>query len=148
MPPDDSSQLADALLVFVRSFGLHRSDSTPCGMPVTVGEAHALMEMANGPLGQTELGHRLGLTKSTVSRLVTILEERGWVERFPDANDRRATRLLLTDDGKRITTRLAEARQQRFRMLLEAIPPTRRDDVLDVLTTLTDAARATDPGHA
>ncbi|MBA3289040.1 MAG: MarR family transcriptional regulator [Acidimicrobiia bacterium] len=146
--PVNVDDLADRLLAFVRGFGLHRGETTPCGMPISVSEAHALMELAAGSLGQTELGHRLGLTKSTVSRLVTLLDERGWVRRSADANDGRAAQLVLTGEGRRAAAQLATARRQRLGALLEAIEPSQRPAVLQALATLTAAAQSTDPRHA
>jgi DNA-binding MarR family transcriptional regulator len=70
--------LQEQLIALIRAFGLHRPDQTPCGEPVAVAEAHALMELAHGvPLSQNDLAARLQLEKSTVSRLVGILEARG-----------------------------------------------------------------------
>jgi DNA-binding MarR family transcriptional regulator len=67
--------LQEQLVALIRAFGLHRPDQTPCGQPVAVAEAHALMELAQGaPLSQNDLAARLQLEKSTVSRLVGILE--------------------------------------------------------------------------
>ena len=72
----------DALMRFVRNFGLHQPDRTPCGQPLPVSEAHALAEIArDGPLRQVELARRLKLQKSSVSRLVTNLAARGWLHR-------------------------------------------------------------------
>lgn len=148
MPEVVPDELAEAVLGFVRAFGLHRGESTPCGVPISVSEAHALIELSDGPIGQTELVRRLGLTKSTVSRLVTVLEERGWMHRLADAVDGRATRIVLTDEGERATARLARARRERFGVLLDAIPTQERAHVLHGLATLATAARSTDPRHA
>jgi MarR family len=63
--------LQPRLVGFVRAFGLHRPDETPCGAPVPVSEAHAVSVLAeHGPLSQTDLARHLALRKSTVSRLV------------------------------------------------------------------------------
>src|SRR5215212_1802208 len=83
--------LQDQLIALIRAFGLHRPDQTPCGEPVAVAEAHALMELAQGvPLSQNDLAARLQLEKSTVSRLVGILESRSWIARARSARDGRA----------------------------------------------------------
>lgn len=140
--------LANRLQAFVRGFGLHRSETTPCGMPIAVSDAHALMELSAGPIGQTELARRLGLTKSTVSRLVTMLGERGWVRRMADPNDGRVAHLALTGAGRGIAAQLATARRQRLAALLDAIEPSQRPAVLEALATLTTAAESSDPRHA
>ena len=52
--------LQEQLIALIRAFGLHRPDQTPCGKPVAVAEAHALMELAQmAPLSQNDLATRL-----------------------------------------------------------------------------------------
>ncbi len=128
------------MVAFVRAFGLHRPAETPCGKPVPVSEAHALMELAGGePLTQTELASRVGLEKSTVSRLVAQLVERGWVDRERDAADGRALRLRLTERGVRAAREIEEARRRRFASVLERIPEDEREGVLAALGVLVEA---------
>jgi DNA-binding MarR family transcriptional regulator len=50
----------------------------------------------------TELAELLGCETSTVSRRVRVLEDRGLVERDPDANDGRSWRLHLSAEGRRV----------------------------------------------
>jgi DNA-binding MarR family transcriptional regulator len=136
----EASDLQEAVARFVRAFGLHRPDSTPCGQPVPVSEAHALGELArDGALRQSELAHRLNLEKSTTSRLVGQLVRRGWAERLPAPEDGRGVVVRLTPDGEKSAARLAEARQARFRDALDRIPPEERETVLRALTLLTGA---------
>ena len=86
----------------IRAFGLHKPDETPCGRPVSVAEAHALMKPSRAQtLVQKELASRLRLEKSTVSRLVGMLKDRGWVERSRSPQDGRAVELRLTGAGRR-----------------------------------------------
>lgn len=74
--------LQASLIALIRAFRLHHPEKTPCGQSVSVAEAHALMELIQAVLlSQGELAKRLSLEKSTVSRLVSILEKRGWIER-------------------------------------------------------------------
>ena len=138
----DAAVLQERLVAFVRAFGLHQPERTPCGEPIPVSEAHALAELAqSAPLGQAELARRLRLEKSTVSRLVGQLVGRDWVRRQPDPGDGRATRLALTPEGERAAARLAEARAVKFQRLIDAIPPAERESVLDALDALTVALR-------
>jgi len=144
----ESERLADAVSAFVRVFGLHRPEQTPCGFEAGVADAHALRELAERPLRQAELVIRLGLTKSTVSRLVDGLVERGWAERRAVSGDGRGVLVALTPDGGDAARRLARARAARMGTLLDAVPEDRRSDVIEVLELLEEAARASDPRHA
>jgi DNA-binding MarR family transcriptional regulator len=86
----DTLVLQDWLVAFVRAFGLHQFDQTPCGQLIPVSEAHALGELdRDGPLTQQEFGARLPLEKSTVSRLVSQLASRGWLTRAKRGADAR-----------------------------------------------------------
>jgi DNA-binding MarR family transcriptional regulator len=138
----DAQALQDRLVSFIRAFGLHQPERTPCGQPIPVSEAHALAELTrDAPLGQAQLGRRLRLEKSTVSRLVGQLIGRGWLERRPDPGDGRATLLVLTPAGQQAADELASARAAKFARLLEAIPADEREAVLHALDTLMEALR-------
>ena len=103
--------LQEQVVAFVRAFGLHRPDQTPCGQPVSVAEAYALMELARvAPLSQNDLARRLQLEKSTVSRLVATLERREWITRVRSSHDGRVLDLRLTNKGQHMADQLAVAR--------------------------------------
>jgi len=137
------SALQAGLVGFIRAFGLQRPYTTACGMPVTTSEAHALMELAgHDGIRQSDLALRLGLEKSSVSRLIRQLEARSWVHRVPDPRDGRAVKLGLTSSGVRAAERLAGATARKFQRLLDEIPHDEREGVLRALSALTRAARS------
>ena len=134
--------LQEQLIALIRAFGLHRPDQTPCGQPVAVAEAHALMELARAaPLSQNDLATRLRLEKSTISRLVGLLESRRWVTRTRSPHDGRALDVQLTDRGHQIAADLAEARRIKFANVFAAIPDAERAAVVDALRILVEAMR-------
>jgi len=136
--------LQEGVVDFVRAFGLHRPDRTPCGKPLSVSEAHALMELdGRESVSQSELASALRLEKSTVSRLVSQLIARGWVERGRDDDDGRVRRLRLSDRGARVAAEVAGARREKFESLLARIPDTERTSVQRALRVLVDALDAT-----
>lgn len=131
------------MVALVRAFGLYRPEQTPCGKPVAVAEAHTLMELtAHAPLAQHELTARLRLQKSTVSRLVGQLEERGWLTRSRSPEDGRVYLLELTDAGRTVAADLAGARQAKFTRVLAAIPAEQRGMVVEMLSVLVEAMDA------
>jgi DNA-binding MarR family transcriptional regulator len=100
------------------------------------------MELAHtAPLSQNELAARLRLEKSTVSRLVSLLEERGWLIRSRSPHDRRALELRLSEAGARIAAELAQARRDKFARVFAAIPEADRPAVLESLRILVEAMR-------
>jgi DNA-binding MarR family transcriptional regulator len=140
-----SDQLAQNFVGFIHAFGVLRTDTTPCGQPMSVSTAHALCELATGPtLNQRALAKRLGLTTSTVSRLVDQLVEKGWAERCvdEDSTDTRVRLVALTPDGNRVAGQVLTARAERFARLLDAVPPHKQSTVVEALHLLKAATDA------
>lgn len=136
----NTKELTASVVAFIRSFGLHRPDQTPCGQPVAVAEAHALMDLAaSGPMRQGELAARLQLEKSTVSRLVRQMEACGWVHRISDREDARAILICLTKQGRETATELDRARRVKFARVLSAIPEDKRSMVVEAISILEKA---------
>ncbi|MEL7070961.1 MAG: MarR family transcriptional regulator [Cyanobacteria bacterium J06581_3] len=132
--------LQNALIALIRGFGLHHPEQTPCGQPVAVAEAHALMVlMQEQPLSQGMLSNRLNLEKSTVSRLLSGLEKRGWIERDRNPDDRRIVEVALTEAGKQTAESLSTARQSKFDRVMQAIPEDQQTKVVDALQILVRA---------
>ncbi|NNH72931.1 MarR family transcriptional regulator [Nocardia uniformis] len=142
VPRPEVDRLQNSIVAFVRAFGLHQPDTTPCGQTIPISQAHALTELAaRQPINQSELGMILRLTKSTVSRMVGLMERRGWVERVRGgAADGRMVLLRLTDTGERMAATIAAARRARMEIFLDRIPTAQRDAVLQALSILTEAA--------
>jgi DNA-binding MarR family transcriptional regulator len=138
--PDAVLDFQDSMVGLIRSLGLHKPDTTPCGQPLSVGEAQALLEIGREPgLSQNGLAQRLNLDKSTVSRLVGMLERRLWIERIRDRNDSRFYHLRLTAAGAKANANLARSRRAKFERIFEAIPRAQRSAVAASLSALMEA---------
>jgi DNA-binding MarR family transcriptional regulator len=59
-----------------------------------------------GPLRLGDLAAAEGIAPSTLTRLVTVLEERGYVERCPVPGDARASTLTIAPEGHAVLERL------------------------------------------
>lgn len=70
------------------------------------GNAMEQLEIEDG-LRLTDLAARAGITVQSMGELVDDLEVKGYVERRPDPDDRRAKRIYLTDRGLK-NTRVAK----------------------------------------
>jgi DNA-binding MarR family transcriptional regulator len=133
---------------FIRRFGLLAGDQTPCGKPLPVSDAHALMsllEAGEQGMQQAALVAQLGIDKSTASRLVARLSDRGHVESVTSAEDGRARPIRLTRKGVRIARELDEASTRRFAALLNGMPVRRRADVIAALRDVVAALDRLDP---
>jgi DNA-binding MarR family transcriptional regulator len=133
---------------FVRRFGLLSADRTPCGKPLASSDAHALMlllEADEHDMLSSVLAARLGVDKSTASRVTARLTERGFLTPAPAADDGRARPARLTKKGLRIAREVEQASRARFADVLERIPASRRSAVIRALRDIVSALEA-DPG--
>jgi DNA-binding MarR family transcriptional regulator len=127
---------------FIRRFGLLSADRTPCGKPLASSDAHALMLLLDaGDEGMLSslLAARLGIDKSTASRVVARLTEAGHIEAAPSTDDARAKPIRLTKKGVRVATEVQLASRDRFARLLDNVAPRRRRDVVTALHELVSA---------
>lgn len=76
-----------------------------------------------GPLRPSALAAHFHLDASTISRQVASLEQAGLVTREPDAEDRRACRLRLTEHGQGVLTTTRAERRGVVRELLQSWSP-------------------------
>jgi MarR family transcriptional regulator for hemolysin len=57
---------------------------------------------------QTELAEMLEIDRASAGRMIDRMEKGGWLERRPDAGDRRVNRLFLTGEARRLHARMWE----------------------------------------
>jgi DNA-binding MarR family transcriptional regulator len=139
---DEVDQLSDAVVSFVRNFGLLQSGQTPCGQPLTVSQAHALAEIEARPgITQRDLARALGLARATVSELVAQLINRGWVNQIASKNDRRQRRLTVTEEGREVTEDIAKARRNLILDVVAGFSAVERTLVVGAAQLLADGAQ-------
>ncbi|NDY93774.1 MarR family winged helix-turn-helix transcriptional regulator [Ideonella livida] len=97
---------------------LHRL-MAEAGVEGNPSELKALLHIAHRPgCAAAELVRDSGRDKAQVARLVQALEDRGWLRRAPDAQDRRVQRLHLTPEGEAVHARMRAVRDAEARQLL------------------------------
>ena len=109
---------------------------------MTVAQAATLETLLAEPrLRLGDLGRRLGISASTLSRNLARLEETGLVARDPDDQDARAARVALTAPGRRKAVELARQEEAFAEEVLRRLPAARRAALLSSLNELLDAVR-------
>ena len=125
----------EAIRLIVRRFSLaERADVGCCGM--TVAQAATLEALADGGLRLGELGRRLGIAPSTLSRNLDRLVERGLVLRGADPNDRRALKAELTKEGRLSANAVRQQELSFARDILANLPPSSASTTLDAVDRL------------
>jgi DNA-binding MarR family transcriptional regulator len=105
-------------------------------------QCHLLTELGrSGPLPLSELGARVSLEKSWVSRAVEAMAARGWVTKEPNPQDARSWLVTLTADGERTVRELNRTLDDHAETLLASLSPHEREAVETSLLMLLKALR-------
>jgi DNA-binding MarR family transcriptional regulator len=105
-------------------------------------QCHLLSELGRaGPLPLSELGTRVSLEKSWVSRAVDAMVERGLVTKEPNPADARSWLVTLTAEGERTVKELDRTLDEHADHLLGSLSARERADVERSLLLLMKALR-------
>jgi len=62
-----------------------------------------------GPVRRIDLGKRLRLDPSTLTRNLRVMLKQGWIDEKPDEDDQRSARLKITPKGRKLLENIAPA---------------------------------------
>jgi len=82
---------------------------------------------------QSELADMIEIEKAAAGRLVDRLEEKGWVERRADANDRRINRIHLTEQAEVLHDSIRPIARETVEVALSDLTPAERETLTDLM---------------
>lgn len=94
----------------------------------------------SGPLRLGDLAAAEGIAPSTLTRLVAVLEELGYVQRYADPKDARASTLTITPKGHETLERLREEGTALLTQSLMLLTPEQRAALATALPALEQLA--------
>lgn len=109
---------------------------------VTPSQFRALRVLAGGPLRISDLARRLDVVPRSATSVVDDLEAAGKVERHPDAADRRATLVAITDAGTDVLTAQRHRRRAGVAELLNRLSEADQAELIRLLTMLAEESSA------
>jgi DNA-binding MarR family transcriptional regulator len=89
-----------------------------------------------GEMTPAELAEKTGVTRATISGLLDGLEKDGLVERRPDPQDRRITRLFLTGAGDQLLQRVRPIYSEWFTSVISPLTEDERKQLVLILQKL------------
>lgn len=124
------TEMREASRTLVRELGFLKP--TLAGTDLAPSAVHAIVEIGRrGPMTAKELGSLLGLEKSSISRLLQKLIERGELEEEQDENDARNKLIVLSRSGRRLLRSIDQFADHQVRSALQYIPPSSHRDLVD-----------------
>jgi DNA-binding MarR family transcriptional regulator len=112
------------------------------GIPQAAATALAVIDGAGTPLTPSQVSERVLIASATMTATLDMLEYRGWIRRIPNPGDRRSTLIEITADGRAVTDQLLPGIRVLEKIILSALTPAERSDLLDLLAKI--LARAAD----
>lgn len=111
-----------------------RDELEHAGEGLTLNEVRVLMFVGRHPgRTQKELVDHSHKDKAQLARMLAQLQEQGWLEREPDARDRRVRCLRLSAQGQALFDRLHQARQALAARLLKDWEPAAQQQLMVLL---------------
>jgi DNA-binding MarR family transcriptional regulator len=151
VPPVSSSDPSDSVAFLLSQVGHHATAmfaEQMATIDLTPPHAGILRAIASEPgRSQQALSGRLGLLPSRVVAYVDELEDRGYVERRRNPDDRRLHALYLTASGKKLMTKIADLGRQHERRLTAGLDAGQRETLRELLAVLADRQGLTPHVH-
>ena len=122
-----------------------------CCYGISLSQCHIVEILRKkGELTMNELSRRMGLRKSTMTRVVNNMVRKGWIERGKDPEDGRLVHVRLTRKGRTLASTLDAASADCVERILNSIPPAEIPRIIDsvrwiVKSTETELQRQTKP---
>ncbi len=138
--PDRARELRDLMQQLFRRFGALASDTTPCGKPLAMAHAHALMHLrAHGEQTQQALSQHLGIDKSNVARLCSRMIDAGHASQLANHADGRSRLVTLTARGTRLAQEIEASSLARFAAVLDQLGVPQQKQTIEALALLLGA---------
>jgi MarR family multiple antibiotic resistance transcriptional regulator len=84
------------------------------GVSASQARVLAVLHFADGPIKPSLVATLLFQETQSITGILHRIESRGWVERLPDPNDRRAVGLQLTDRGREVTEEIVKISEELY----------------------------------
>lgn len=122
---------------------MNQADCCCCGVSQT--QCFLIVEIGRKPgISVKELAEILRTDKSSISRSVEELVQKGFVERKPSKEDRRYVELTLLQKGQERFEKIEHDMYLKFKKVWDKIPTEKQDQVLDALKLYNEACLETE----
>jgi len=137
----DALNLYKALSDLVRAYQ-YRDRQNIYYYDVSATQCYALAAInAHGSLALNQLAKSLHLDKSTTSRVIDSLAEKGYVNRNADAKDARAVRIDITTKGVKLHNTIEKDLADGLKDLLKDFDPATRKAAIHIVQGMANSAK-------
>lgn len=137
-----ADEVLDAVLAGSRVLvGVAARSLAVSGEDVTLPQIRTLVTLAySGAQRTVDLADQLDVNSSTATRMVDRLVRRKLVRREPHPEDGRATRVMITEEGREVVATVMSRRRSEFLKILRRMGPEQRRSLVEGLVAMNAAA--------
>ena len=135
-----SVQLMDEFRYVWRTI-YHRNEKSLADAGISSAQYRILMQLffneemrGNNELNPSEISERQGVSRNTISSLLSHLEEDGLVDRCLDTADRRRFKISLTAAGRHVVSLHARAHFETISQCFDGLNASERETLLQILS--------------
>lgn len=126
-------RLMRSLLQLNRQFRNHKSNGMKSSSLKILLQLGRCSADGTGKVTVSELSKMLHVTSPTVTQQISELEQKGWVKRELNPNDRRIVHVLLTEAGKEILQKSRHRLMESIEGLIDHLGPEKSRQLSDLL---------------
>ena len=104
------------------------------GMTISIG--FILLNVDKEGTPSTQLGPKMGMESTSLSRLLNTMEERGYIERRPNPEDGRGVLIFLTQQGKEKRALSKNTVLEFNNGLLDSVEPEKMEHFFEVIEAI------------
>ena len=135
----DAEALYAAVRRLIRTYQFRDRQRT-CYHDISVTQCYALEALQSGAMRLNDLSEALRLEKSSASRMIDSLQDKGYVRRGADPADGRATIIDITPRGQRVHDDIVESLIEEKRELLAGVGKAARRAAIRIVDELSCVA--------
>lgn len=94
-----------------------------------------LLWLRNGA-HQEYYARKLGRDRSAITRMLQLLEQKGWIERIADETDQRARKVQLTEAGQQLQSGVEAVANEVLLRMWDGLASEEREQLSDILSRL------------
>ncbi len=138
-------RLRDALRRTIVAQGALEDARRPCGAPLSLPAAYALLELlqSDTPMTVSQLAEKLSIDRTNVSRLCARMEESGELVKEAHAEDARVRVVRLTAQGTKLARNVDDSSSAHFAGLIKSLGAS-AGRVIEALEILEEAMTSED----
>lgn len=142
-PPSAEAETKELLLAYLDALTLAEPIQARLWQmaELTVTQIAVLRQLRGGPRSSGKLGRAVGLSPTSITRLLDRLERRGLISRRRDSEDRRVVEVHLAPDGDRLLGEIRLLRGSPLHRAVESLSSEERRRLTSGLRRLIELAR-------